>query len=87
MSWQDVVLAGGGFVLSVGLIPALRAPSKPPLRTSGAMVIVLVAYVVTLATLELWLATASTALQAGVWMILAMQQARRWRTARGPGGR
>ncbi len=83
MSWQDVVLALGGFVLATALVPALRSAEKPPLRTSFVTGSVLAAFTVTLGTLGLWLATVPTAIQAVGWLYLGVQRLRRG--ARSPG--
>jgi hypothetical protein len=77
VSWQDVVLALGGFVLATALVPALRAAEKPPLRTSFITGSVLAAFTVTLGTLGLWLATVPTAVQAVGWLYLGWQRLRR----------
>lgn len=74
MVWQDLVLAGGGLVLTVGLVPMLRSPEHPPLRTSVTLLVVLSSYVVTLASLELWVAAVGTALQAVIWGAVALQR-------------
>jgi len=92
--WQDLVLAGGGFVLTIGLIPMLRAAERLPLRTSVTLLVVLSSYVVTLASLGLWVAALGTALQAVIWGAVALRRlkfTRRGRrstssTAVGPGG-
>lgn len=76
MIWQDVVLAGGGFVLTLGLVPMLRSTERPPLRTSLTLLVVLSSYVLTLATLGLWISAAGTALQAAIWGVLAVQRLR-----------
>ncbi len=77
MSWQDVVLATGGFVLATALLPALRAEEKPPLHTSIVTGLVLGTFTVTLATLGLWLATIPTAAQSLGWLYLGWQRQRR----------
>lgn len=74
MVWQDLVLAGGGFVLTLGLVPMLRSAEPPPLRTSITLLAVLSSYVLTLATLGLWVSAAGTALQAAIWGVLAVQR-------------
>ena len=82
MVWQDLVFTGGGFVLTAGLVPMLRAAERPPLRTSLTLLAVLSSYVVALASLGLWLSAAGTALQAAVWGVFAVQRMRIARGAR-----
>lgn len=79
MVWQDLVFTSGGFVLTAGLMPMLRTPERPPLRTSLTLLAVLSSYVVTLASLDLWLSATGTALQAAIWGLLAIQQLQRTR--------
>lgn len=74
MVWQDLVLAAGGFVLTAGLVPMLHSPEHPPLRTSVTLLVVLSSYVVTLASLGLWVSALGTALQAVIWGAIALQR-------------
>ena len=41
MSWQDLVLAVGGFVIAAGIIPTITGPVKPALTTSATIFVVL----------------------------------------------
>ena len=74
--WQDVVFAVGGFVLSGGLVAMVTQHEKPPLRSSLTSAAVLTAYVAAMATLGLWLAAASTAVQVVIWLTLVVQRLR-----------
>ncbi len=77
MIWQDVVLSVGGFVLALGLLPLLRAPVPPPIKSSLTMAGVLTAYIVAVGTLGLYLSAASLGLQTVAWYALAW---RGWRS-------
>ncbi len=76
MSWQDIVLAVGGFVIAVGIIPTIRGPVKPPLPTTLTLVAVLAVSFVAFATLELWLTAFGVGLQGVLWGIVLAQTAR-----------
>jgi len=73
--WQDVVFAAGSLVFVAALVPMVRAKNPPPLSSSLSTGTVLVAFVACYATLgSFWLATATTALTAGLWLELARQR-------------
>ncbi|MGE3960846.1 MAG: hypothetical protein AB7F65_04115 [Dehalococcoidia bacterium] len=80
MSWQDVVLAVGGFVIAAGIIPTILSRVKPALFTTGTIVVVLGVSGVAFATLGLWLTAVGVALQFVLWSIVLVQTV----AARGP---
>jgi hypothetical protein len=73
MSWQDVVLAAGGFVIAAGIIPTITGPMKPPISTTGVLVVVLAVSGVAFATLGLWLTAVGVSLQLVLWGIVLAQ--------------
>jgi hypothetical protein len=73
MSWQDLVLAAGGFVISAGIVPTILSAVKPPLATTTILVSVLAVSTVAFATLGLWLTAAGCAIQVGLWGIVLAQ--------------
>jgi hypothetical protein len=74
--WQDFVLTFGGVVLAAGLMPALFAPTAPPLKTSATMAAVLAAYVVAMGSLGLYFAAGTVAVQAAIWAALGARASR-----------
>ncbi len=81
MSWQDVVLAAGGFVIAAGIVPTILSSVKPPITTSGTIFVVLVVSSVAFASLGLWLTAAGVVLQCVLWGTVLAQTllARRYR--------
>ncbi|MCK9495046.1 MAG: hypothetical protein M0R75_06055 [Dehalococcoidia bacterium] len=73
MSWQDLVLAVGGFVIAAGIIPTIMSRVKPALMTSATIVVVLGVSTVAFASLGLWLTAAGAALQFVLWGIVLAQ--------------
>ena len=73
MSWQDLVLATGGFVIAAGIIPTILSPLKPPLVTTAVLVAVLAVSGVAFATLGLWLTAVGVALQLVLWGVVLAQ--------------
>jgi hypothetical protein len=80
MSWQDLVMSFGGFFVAASLLPMLRAREKPPLTTSGPLVVILAAIGVALYTLDLRLAALSTVVQGALWAMIALARLRPPRT-------
>jgi hypothetical protein len=76
VSWQDIVLASGGFVISLGILPTIRGPLKPPLATTLTLVAVLAASCVAFVTLGLWLTAFGVGLQGLLWGIVLAQTLR-----------
>ncbi len=79
MTWQDVVLFLGGFILAGGILPAIRATEKPPLATTGTLVLMLSIFFVVFLTLRLWLTALSILLQGSLWAVVLAQTLRRRR--------
>ena len=73
MSWQDLVLAVGGFVIAAGIIPTITGPVKPALTTSATIFVVLGVSTVAFASLGLWLTAAGAAIQFVLWGIVLAQ--------------
>ena len=74
MIWQDIVLMLGGACFAVALIPSVFSKSKPAAATSFITAVVLVAFCVAYATLELWAGFSTTAITAVLWMVLLGQK-------------
>ena len=77
MVWQDIVLSVGMWIFVIALIPTLRGKEKPALSTSIVTSAVLAVFVLTYATLELWLSTIASAVIAVLWFVLAAQKYRK----------
>ena len=73
MSWQDLVLAVGGFVIAAGIVPTILGRVKPAIVTSLTIVVVLGVSMFAFATLGLWLTAAGVALQFVLWGIVLAQ--------------
>lgn len=71
---QDYVFTFGGVVFTVALIPALRDPQKPPVRTSATTAVLLAMFAVTYASLDLWLSAATACVTCALWGVLALQR-------------
>jgi len=84
MSWQDVVLAAGGFVIAAGIIPTIRGPVKPALVTTAILVGVLATALVAFVSLGLWLTAAGIAIQWVLWGIVLVQTLQAQRRSLGP---
>lgn len=80
MSWQDLVLAAGGFVIAAGIVPTILSRVKPALFTTLTIVVVLGVSGVAFATLGLWLTAVGVALQFVLWSVVLAQTI----AARGP---
>ncbi len=76
MIWQDLVLTVGGFVFVAGLVPMLRAQTRPPLSTSIPLAGTMAMYAVAMATLDLWLSAGPMVVQSFIWATLAVQRMR-----------
>ena len=63
MSWQDLVLAVGGFVIAAGIIPTITGPVKPALTTSATIFVGLGVSTVAFASLGLSVRAAGAAIQ------------------------
>lgn len=72
--WQDIVIAIGSLVFAAALIPSVVSKDKPALWTSLMTGTVLIVFTATYASLDLWYATATTALTAVLWLVLAAQK-------------
>lgn len=61
-------------VFALALLPSVFSKDKPALWTSLMTGSVLVVFAVVYASLSLWYATFTTALAAGLWIVLAIQK-------------
>ena len=74
MVWQDLVFAVGAWIFIIALIPTIRGRGKPPLSTSVPTGLVLIVYVFTFATLNLWYSVISTGILGILWLYLGWQK-------------
>lgn len=75
MLWQDIVLAVGGYVLAIALVPTILGKNnKPALSSSLLTGGILVVYAYVYATLHFWNAMASVSIAAIAWFVLAAQK-------------
>lgn len=75
MIWQEVIFTVGSLIFIAALIPALRSEeNKPPISTALITASVLSAFALAYVTLELYYASTTTAITAGIWYALAVQQ-------------
>jgi len=75
--WQDLLLTVGGLILTIALIPTIRAKEKPQLSTSAITATVLYSFGIVYASLGLWLAFVSIMFNASLWAMLFVQKLRR----------
>jgi len=68
--WQDIVFMVGGFIFAPSLVFSIVEEANIPITTSLPTAVVLTAFVVCYATLNLWLAAVATTLTAICWYIL-----------------
>ena len=80
VTWQDIVLFVGGFVLAGGIVPAIRGPEKPPFVTTLILVVMLAVFAVVFLTLSLWLTAFSVLVQGSLWAVVLVQTIRGGRT-------
>jgi hypothetical protein len=76
MTWQDLVYSIGQWVFIVALLPSVFSKNKPAFVSSLTTGTVLLVYVFTMASLNLWVSSASTSITCLVWYILAFQKYR-----------
>lgn len=74
MIWQDIVITIGCFILALSTVPSIVSDKKPPRTTCIGFVLVLLAFAVSFATLNLWLSTGGAIAQAIAWLILLFQR-------------
>ena len=81
MSWQDIVVAVSVLAFNIALIPSVLGKQKPRLATSITTALFLIPQIIAFVSLELWYASAMAFINAGLWVVLALQQMRRNRIA------
>lgn len=74
MAWQDFIFAGGQWVFIVALLPSIMGKDKPALFTSIVTTMALILFVISFASLSLWISAVSTACSTAAWTILAVQK-------------
>lgn len=79
MGWQDWVLSASGLILGASLIPTIRGSDKPALSTGITTTVVITVVSVTMATMGLWLATATNVLIVLGWATITVQKYRQVR--------
>ena len=72
--WQDLVFTFGTVVFTIALIPALRQKRYPPKSTCFLTGSMLILYIVTDVTLELWLTALTTSVSAMIWIYMGVKQ-------------
>ena len=72
--WQDLVFTFGAVVFTIALIPALRQKRYPPKSTCFLTGSMLILYIVTDVTLELWLTALTTSVSAIIWLYMGAKQ-------------
>jgi hypothetical protein len=74
MHWQDWALATASLIFIIALIPTVRArESKPAISTSIVNALVSASIAGVYLTLSLWFASATTAVNAFLWLVIAVQ--------------
>lgn len=74
MSWQDLVISGGSFIITLSLIPTVLAKEKPAPATSLITAAILSIFVVTFASLSLWFTAIVNVFTATLWFTLFFQR-------------
>lgn len=82
MEVQDAIFAVGAIVLCLALLPTVLGQHKPAFSTALLTTAALAVFSACFATLGLWLACASNALNGSLWGIIALQVLRRRHRAR-----
>lgn len=70
---QDITIMVTNIAFTLFLIPMIRKPDKPPLKSSGLTSIGIYLLAVSFATIGLWLGAVATTLNAMAWSILFIQ--------------
>jgi len=78
LPWQDVLLALGGVVFFIALIPSITSNDKPARVTSFSTALVLSVFAATYASLSLTFTAGVTALTAAAWWVLFYQKLKRY---------
>src|SRR5438552_13217943 len=73
MAWQEWIFVVGNFGQSVMLLPMLRAPEKPPLKSSLPLAVTLASFSFAFATLTLWLSALAVGVASAGWFLLVYQ--------------
>lgn len=71
--WQDFVFMIGGFILAALLIPTvMNSDSQVPLTTTIPTIVILLLYIVTFASLDMWLSAAAQFFGVIMWVLIAL---------------
>lgn len=75
MAWQDIVLTGGGTVVTLALLPTIFGKrDKPALSTSVVSCLILLIFSFVYHSLSLKLASLVIAINSFLWFVLAVQK-------------
>jgi hypothetical protein len=75
MVWQDYVMGVVQVVFTISLIPTLlHSHHKPTVSTSAVTSVAVFIFVITIATLHMWLTAILMAINGIEWVILAWQR-------------
>jgi hypothetical protein len=75
--WQDTVLSISILALNIALVPSLWGKNKPRLTTSLLTALFLLPQVLVFISLSLWYSLTMVSINSVLWIILAIQQARK----------
>lgn len=74
MIWQDILMGITGFGYALVLIPTIRKKSRVPKITSVGNIVLLALNGLSLATLNLWAASASILLTLIAWLVILIRK-------------
>lgn len=75
--WQNIMLAAGGLIFSIALLPSVMSKNKPSKWTCLITGVVLACFVVVYASQKWWYGMMSNGLTAAMWFTLLFQQLRK----------
>ncbi len=74
--WQDILLAVGGFMFSIALVPSILKKEPPNASTCAITALWLWTFCTVYISLELWLTLGAGILSASAWTVLLIQRLR-----------
>ena len=72
--WQDAIFSIGMAVFALSLLPAIIERQYPPVSTCIITTIVIIIFGIADATLGLWVAAVLSAVNAFLWLYMALRQ-------------
>lgn len=72
-SWQDLIFGIGSLLFIIALLPTLLGNNKPAWETAAITSVVLYAFSICYASLDLPFATITSAITASIWLAIAIQ--------------